>query len=126
RRPRLRRPTPLPPGRGSRRSGRFIRSPHTLQPTRSPGTHRRRRRGRGPDRLQLRNLGFSEFEHLTACSSGTSGSASSSSGSVTEIPDETAGPYPADGSNGPDILEQSGIVRSDIRSNIDGSDTVDG
>lgn len=63
---------------------------------------------------------------LTACSSGTSGSASSSSGSVTEIPDETAGPYPADGSNGPDILEQSGIVRSDIRSNIDGSDTVDG
>lgn len=63
---------------------------------------------------------------LTACSSGTSGSASSSSGSVTEIPDETAGPYPADGSNGPDILEQSGIVRSNIRSNIDGSDTVDG
>src|SRR5699024_2873269 len=63
---------------------------------------------------------------LTACSSKTSGSASSSSGSVTEIPDETAGPYPADGSNGPDILEQSGIVRSDIRSNIDGSDTVDG
>src|SRR5699024_10859237 len=61
-----------------------------------------------------------------ARSSGTSGSASSSSGSVTEIPDETAGPYPADGSNGPDILEQSGIVRSDIRSNIDGSDTVDG
>ena len=33
-----------------------------------------------------------------------------------EIPDETAGPYPGDGSNGPDILEQSGIVRSDIRS----------
>lgn len=37
-----------------------------------------------------------------------------------------AGPYPADGSNGPDILEQSGIVRSDIRSNIDGSETVEG
>ncbi|GAA2955334.1 intradiol ring-cleavage dioxygenase [Microbacterium schleiferi] len=35
-----------------------------------------------------------------------------------EIPDETAGPYPGDGSNGPDILEQSGIVRSDIRTNL--------
>jgi protocatechuate 3,4-dioxygenase beta subunit len=64
---------------------------------------------------------------LAACTSGASGSTSSnSSGSVTEIPDETAGPYPADGSNGPDILEESGIVRSDIRSNIDGTDTVDG
>ncbi|AZU00159.1 MAG: intradiol ring-cleavage dioxygenase [Brevibacterium sp.] len=66
---------------------------------------------------------------LAACTSEASGStslASSSSGSVTEIPDETAGPYPADGTNGPDILEDSGIVRSDIRSNIDGTDTVDG
>lgn len=53
-------------------------------------------------------------------------SASGSDSLVTEIPDETAGPYPADGSNGPDILEQSGIVRSDIRSNIDGSETVEG
>ena len=33
---------------------------------------------------------------------------------LTEIPEETAGPYPGDGSNGPDVLEQSGIVRSDI------------
>ena len=31
-----------------------------------------------------------------------------------EIPEETAGPYPADGSNGLDVLTQSGIVRSDI------------
>ena len=38
-----------------------------------------------------------------------------------EIPDETAGPYPGDGSNGPDVLEQSGIVRSDIRSSIGAS-----
>jgi hypothetical protein len=51
----------------------------------------------------------------------TTGSASSTggSGSTTqaagEIPDETAGPYPGDGSNGPDILEQSRVVRSDIR-----------
>lgn len=43
-----------------------------------------------------------------------------------EIPDETAGPYPGDGSNGPDVLEQSGIVRSDIRSSIGTDDPVDG
>ncbi|MDT0319522.1 intradiol ring-cleavage dioxygenase [Streptomyces millisiae] len=30
------------------------------------------------------------------------------------IPDETGGPYPADGSNGVNVLTQSGIVRGDI------------
>lgn len=45
---------------------------------------------------------------------------------VGEIPDETAGPYPGDGSNGPDVLEDSGIVRRDIRSSIDGTATADG
>jgi len=43
-----------------------------------------------------------------------------------EIPDETAGPYPGDGSNGPDVLAESGIVRSDIRTDVGGSDPVDG
>ena len=43
-----------------------------------------------------------------------------------EIPDETAGPYPGDGSNGPDVLEQTGVVRSDLRSSIDGSVTAEG
>ena len=54
---------------------------------------------------------------------------SSSTGAIdvsSQIPDETAGPYPGDGSNGPDILEQSGIVRTDLRSNLDGSATADG
>ncbi|WP_028277641.1 intradiol ring-cleavage dioxygenase, partial [Arthrobacter sp. I3] len=31
-----------------------------------------------------------------------------------EIPQETAGPYPGDGSNGPNVLEASGVVRQDI------------
>jgi len=35
-----------------------------------------------------------------------------------EIPAETAGPYPGDGSNGPDVLSRSGIVRRDIRSSF--------
>lgn len=43
---------------------------------------------------------------------------------VTEIPDETAGPYPADGSNGIDVLDDSGIVRSDIRPSFGASTTV--
>ena len=44
-----------------------------------------------------------------------------------EIPEETAGPYPGDGSNGPDALGQSGVVRSDITSSFgDASGTAEG
>ncbi|WP_449407518.1 intradiol ring-cleavage dioxygenase [Microbacterium maritypicum] len=54
----------------------------------------------------------------------------STSGSTTtpagEIPDETAGPYPGDGSNGPDVLEETGIVRQDITTSIDGGATAHG
>ncbi len=35
-----------------------------------------------------------------------------------EIPEETAGPYPGDGSNGPNVLTESGVVRSDITSSF--------
>ncbi|MBM7519728.1 dioxygenase family protein [Nocardioides nitrophenolicus] len=35
-----------------------------------------------------------------------------------EIPEETAGPYPGDGSNGPDVLSESGVVRSDLTSSF--------
>jgi protocatechuate 3,4-dioxygenase beta subunit len=45
---------------------------------------------------------------------GSSDSASSGGSSGSEIPEETAGPYPGDGSNGVDVLTESGIVRSDI------------
>lgn len=34
------------------------------------------------------------------------------------IPSETGGPYPGDGTNGPNALTQSGIVRSDIRASF--------
>ena len=44
-----------------------------------------------------------------------SGPGSGSSGSSDAIPEETAGPYPGDGTNGVDVLTASGIVRSDIR-----------
>lgn len=42
----------------------------------------------------------------------------------TVIPTETAGPYPGDGSNGPNALAQSGIIRSDIRSSFGSSTTA--
>ncbi|SDM06444.1 intradiol ring-cleavage dioxygenase [Microbacterium azadirachtae] len=45
---------------------------------------------------------------------------------AAEIPDETAGPYPGDGSNGPDALADSGIVRQDIRSSIGAGTTAAG
>ncbi len=60
---------------------------------------------------------------LAACGgSSTSTSAAASSTAATtssgEIPEETAGPYPGDGSNGANVLTESGIVRSDIRSSF--------
>lgn len=42
----------------------------------------------------------------------------------TLIPQETSGPYPGDGTNGPNVLTQSGIVRSDIRSSFGSSGTA--
>ena len=43
---------------------------------------------------------------------------------IEEVPDETEGPYPGDGSNGVDVLEESGIIRSDIRSSFGSSTTT--
>ncbi|KAA0923610.1 intradiol ring-cleavage dioxygenase [Rhodococcus sp. ANT_H53B] len=72
---------------------------------------------------------------LAACSStSNSGSAtattatasSTATAATSEIPDETNGPYPADGSNGVNVLEESGIVRRDITSSLDGGTTVSG
>ena len=53
----------------------------------------------------------------TGDSSGGSPTASSAAGTAsagTEIPEETAGPYPGDGSNGVNVLTESGVVRADI------------
>lgn len=61
----------------------------------------------------------------TGSSSSSSGSSSSSSGaagtgSCTSTPRETAGPYPGDGSNGPNALTLEGIQRSDMRTSLGG------
>jgi protocatechuate 3,4-dioxygenase beta subunit len=54
---------------------------------------------------------------LTGGDDGAGGPSAGSAGAAstgTEIPEETAGPYPGDGSNGVNVLAESGIVRSDI------------
>jgi protocatechuate 3,4-dioxygenase beta subunit len=56
----------------------------------------------------------------------TGGTGSTSSGSCSVIAEETAGPYPGDGSNGANALALSGIVRSDIRSSIGGASGIAG
>ncbi|MHA7223760.1 intradiol ring-cleavage dioxygenase [Arthrobacter sp. RHLT1-20] len=43
-----------------------------------------------------------------------------------EIPKETAGPFPGDGSNGPNALAASGVVRQDITSSFGTSSTAAG
>ena len=91
------------------------------------------------DRRKVLGLfgGLSAAALLAACggsgaggSGGASGAASdattssSASGDLTEVPEETAGPFPGDGSNGPNVLDDSGIVRSDIRSSFGSSTTT--
>jgi protocatechuate 3,4-dioxygenase beta subunit len=47
--------------------------------------------------------------------------------SCSAIPEETGGPFPGDGSNGPDALGADGVVRRDITSSFDGmSGTAEG
>jgi protocatechuate 3,4-dioxygenase beta subunit len=60
----------------------------------------------------------------TPTQSATATPTAEASGPVTEVPDETGGPYPADGSNGVNVLDDSGIVRSDIRSSFGSSTAV--
>jgi protocatechuate 3,4-dioxygenase beta subunit len=56
---------------------------------------------------------------LSACTdSATPAPSASSSSALAEVASETAGPYPADGSNGPDVRTIDGIVRKDIRSSF--------
>ena len=66
---------------------------------------------------------------VAACgsSSGDAGSAATPAGTASgdaAIPEETAGPFPADGSNGPDVLAESGVVREDITTSFGESSGV--
>jgi len=78
--------------------------------------------------LQLLGCGGSNPTRPTDTDTGTSTGTSTGSGACnTRIPQETAGPYPGDGSNGPDVLGLTGVVRNDVRSSFAGlSGTADG
>lgn len=77
--------------------------------------------GRGSSPSAANN---SASEATTTTSPTTNVSAETSTSSCAVIPQETAGPYPGDGSNGPNALAESGIVRRDIRSSVGSSSAV--
>ncbi len=60
----------------------------------------------------------------TASATAAASAAATTGESCAVIPEETAGPFPGDGSNGPNVLAESGVVRSDIRSSFGSSTTV--
>lgn len=60
----------------------------------------------------------------SAATTGASAADGASGASCEIIPEETAGPFPGDGSNGPDVLSQTGVVRKDITSSFGSSSTV--
>ena len=69
-------------------------------------------------RRALTLLGGSGLALLVGCSDGTGNGA---------VPPEAVGPFPADGSNGPNVLARSGVVRRDIRTSIgDARGTAEG
>jgi Dioxygenase len=90
----------------------------------------------------LRLLGGASFLALASCASSKSAASrpttstsqasatTAASGAVTScspIPEETAGPFPGDGSNGPNVLNEAGVVRRDITKSFgSASGTADG
>ena len=99
--------------------------------------------GQAMDRRSLFRLaaglgaGFGAFQLLGCSGSPTSASATTGTTTTTttgtnavctsKIPSETEGPFPGDGSNGPNALGQTGVIRADIRSSFAGlSGTADG
>ena len=93
--------------------------------------------GRAMDRRQLLRLaatfgvGAGALQ-LMGCGDSTPASPSPPSGgggtgsACSRVPEETAGPYPADGSNGPTVLGVTGVVRNDITSSFAGLSGVAG
>ena len=60
----------------------------------------------------------------TGSGSGTGGGTATC---ASRIPTETEGPFPSDGSNGPNVLNLSGVVRADLRPSFAGlTGTADG
>jgi protocatechuate 3,4-dioxygenase beta subunit len=83
--------------------------------------------GAGLGAIQLLGCGGSNPTAPTTNTDTAAAPAATGSSACSTIPRETAGPFPADGSNGPTVLGASGVVRSDIRPSFAGlSGTADG
>ena len=76
--------------------------------------------------------GSSSSSSSAAAPSSTAASGSAGTTACVTTPSETGGPFPADGSNQngagavANVLDDAGVIRADLRSDIDGSDTQDG
>jgi len=87
--------------------------------------------GVGAGMLQMLGCGGGTPTSPTTTST-TGGNTTPANGGTTSstcsaIPQETAGPFPGDGSNGPMVLNLAGVVRNDIRSSFAGlSGVADG
>lgn len=55
---------------------------------------------------------------LSSTADSTAATSTAAGAACETIPEETAGPFPGDGSNGPDIRGVDGVVRRDIRTSI--------
>jgi protocatechuate 3,4-dioxygenase beta subunit len=70
-------------------------------------------------------VGCNEDSSGSAADAGAEGTGNpADDGSCSAIPNETEGPFPGDGTNGPNALGLSGIVRRDIRTSIAGATGV--
>ena len=81
--------------------------------------------GAALDRRQLLRIaarfgaGMSALQ-LLGCSDSSTNVDTNPQGACSRVPEETAGPFPGEGSNGPNVLNQTGVVRTDIRSSFAG------
>lgn len=85
--------------------------------------------GVGAGATALAACGASGTQKTGAGANGTASTestTSANSNSLTEMNTETAGPYPGDGSNSPDVLDETGIERRDLKNSVDGNGSVEG
>ncbi|WAZ22958.1 intradiol ring-cleavage dioxygenase [Streptomyces cinnabarinus] len=69
-------------------------------------------------RRMIRLMAGAGLIPLVGCTSEEDTAAPSAGESCAAVPEETAGPFPGDGSNGVNVLKESGVVRSDITSSF--------
>ena len=119
---------PLPRSRGPRPRPR-LRPRHARPAADAEAARTRRDQRRAVHDRRLQSVGVErdprrDGDRDRRGEQGTGATASADAASCEVIPEETAGPFPGDGSNGPDVLSQSGVVRKDIRSSFGSSTTV--